>query len=381
MQFQFNIPGSIAFGEGSAMGVGHIVLGMELTKVFCIYDEGVKKAGIAAGIVSTLKAAGLEVVEWDGVVSNPTDVVVEEGARLAREAESQVVVAVGGGSVMDAGKAVCILLTNESPINQYDGMNMVKTATPPLVAIPTTAGTASEVTSFTVITDTAKLKKMVIGGQHVGARYALIDPLLTRSMPPALTAATGMDALTHAIEAYLSMGASIPTDVNALKAVELISGNLVKAVENGDDMEARSNMLIGSVLAGFACNSAVLGLAHSMANPLSVHCGLPHGVASAAVLPCVVEFNAEAAPARVRDIGKAMGLIVGDLPEGQAIRETVSAIRTLSGKIGIPTLKEAGVSRDKFDRIATDALQEISTIFNPRDAKKDDVLKILEEAF
>jgi alcohol dehydrogenase len=381
MQFQFNIPSSVAFGEGSAMGVGHIVLGMELTKVFCIYDEGVKKAGIAAGIVSTLKAAGLEVLEWDGVVSNPTDVVVEEGARLAREAESQVVVAVGGGSVMDAGKAVCILLANESPINQYDGMNMVKIPTPPLVAIPTTAGTASEVTSFTVITDTAKLKKMVIGGQYVGARYALIDPLLTRAMPPELTAATGMDALTHAIEAYLSRGASIPTDVNALKAVELIAGNLVKAVENGADMEARTSMSIGSMMAGFAFNSAVLGLAHSIAHPLSVHCGLPHGVANAAVLPHVVEYNAEAAPARVRDIGKAMGLNIGELPAKQIIQETVAAIKTLSGKIRIPTLKEAGVSRDLFDRIAGDALQEISTIFNPRDVNKQDVLKILEKAY
>jgi alcohol dehydrogenase len=381
MQFQFSIPGSIAFGEGSAMGAGHIVLGMELTRVFCIYDEGVKIAGIAGDIVSILKAAGLEIVEWDGVVSNPTDVVVEEGARLAREAESQVVVAVGGGSVIDAGKAVSILLANESPINQYEGMNMVKTPTPPLVAIPTTAGTASEVTSFTAITDTVKLKRMVIGGQHVGARYALIDPLLTRSVPAAVTAATGMDALTHAVEAYLSRGASIPTDVNALKAVELISRSLVKAVEKGTDVEARTNMSLGSMLAGFACNSAVPGLAHSIANPLSVHCGLPHGVASGAVLSYVVEYNAEAAPARVRDIGKAMGLNIGDLPEGQAIRETVAAIRTLSGKIAIPTLKEAGVSRDLFDRIAGDALQEISTIFNPRDAKKVDVLGILEKAY
>src|SRR5512136_882714 len=177
MQFQFNIPGSVAFGAGTAQSVGHVVLGLELTKVFCLYDAGVKKAGIAAGIVASLKDAGLEVVEWDGVVANPTDVVVEEGARLAREAGTEIVVAVGGGSVIDAGKAICILLTNESPIHQYDGINMVKTPTTPLVAIPTTAGTASEVTSFAIITDTLKQRKMVIGGQHIGAKYALIDPL------------------------------------------------------------------------------------------------------------------------------------------------------------------------------------------------------------
>ncbi len=381
MQFQFSIPSSIAFGEGSARSVGHVVLGMEFTRVFCVYDAGVKKTGIAADMVASLKEAGLEVVEWDGVVENPTDVVVEEGARLAREAGSQVVVAVGGGSVIDAGKAICILLTNESPINQYDGINMVKAPTIPLIAIPTTAGAASEVTSFTMITDTAKLKKMVIGGQYIGAKYALIDPLLTVAMPTALTAATGMDALTHAIEAYLSKAASIPTDINALKAVELISGNLMEAVENGKNIEARTNMLLGSMLAGFAFNSAVLGLVHSIAHPLSVHCGLPHGVANAAVLPYVMEFNAETVPGRVRNIGMAMGLDIREMPDRQAIQETTAAIKAFSRKIGIPTLKETGVSRDLFDRIAEDALKEINTIFNPRDPNKEDVLKILEQAY
>ncbi|HET6421750.1 MAG TPA: iron-containing alcohol dehydrogenase [Geobacteraceae bacterium] len=381
MEFQFSIPSSIAFGEGCAQSVDHIVMGMELTRVFCIYDPGVRNAGIAAGIVACLKNAGLEVVEWDGVVANPTDVVVEEGARLAREAKSEIVVAVGGGSVIDAGKAICVLLTNDSPIKQYEGMNMVKIPAAPLVAIPTTAGTASEVTAFSIVTDTEKLKKMVIGGQFIGASYALIDPLLTVNLPQALTASTGMDALTHAVEAYLSRAASMPTDINALKAVELIAANLVEAVENGKNIEARANMLLGSMLAGFAFNSAVLGLAHSIAHPLSVHSGLPHGVANAAVLPYVMEFNAEAAPERVRNIGKAMGLDVSGLSEEQAVLETISAVKELSRKIGIPTLKEAGVSRDQFDRIAKDALQEVSTIFNPRDPNKEDVLKILEKAY
>jgi len=381
VQFQFNIPTSIAFGEGSSQSVGHLVLGMEFTRVFCIYDAGVKKAGVAADIVSSLTTAGLEVVEWDGVVANPTDFVVEEGARLAREAGSQVIVAIGGGSVIDTGKAICILLTNESPINQYDGINMVKTPTTPLIAIPTTAGTASEVTAFTIVTDTVKLKKMVIGGQNIGAKYALIDPLLTLAMPPALTAATGMDALTHAVEAYVSKAASVPTDINALKSIELISGNLAMAVENGSNVEARTNMLLGSMLAGFAFNSAVLGLVHSIAHPLSVHCGLPHGVANAAVLPHVMEYNAEAVPARVRDIGAAMGLDVKELSVSQAVKETIDAVKSLSRKIGIPTLKETGVSRNLFERVAEDALKEISTIFNPRDPSKEDVLKILEKAF
>lgn len=381
MEFQFSIPSSIAFGEGCAQSVDHIVMGMELTRVFCIYDQGVKKAGIAAGIVKCLQNAGLEVVEWDGVASNLTDVLVEEGTRLAREAEAQVVVAVGGGSVIDAGKAICVLLTSESPIKQYEGMNMVKTPAAPLVAIPTTAGSASEVTAFATVTDTVKMKNMVFGGQFIGPKYALIDPLLTVSVPPALTASTGMDALTHAVEAYLSQAASIPTDINALKAVGLIGTSLAEAVANGKNVETRANMLLGSMLAGFAFNSAMLGLSHSIAHALGVHCGIPHGVANAAVLPHTLEYNAEAVPERVRDIGLALGLDVGGLSAPQAARETVSAVRALSGKIGIPTLKEAGVSRDQFELVAKDALQEVSTIFNPRDPNKEDVLKILEKAY
>ncbi len=381
VQFQFSIPSAVAFGEGSAMTVGHVVRGLEVGKVFCIYDEGVKKSGIAADIVASLKTAKLEVVEWDGVVANPPDIVVEEGARLARETQAEVVVAVGGGSVIDAGKAICILLTNESPINQYDGINMVTTPSAPLIAIPTTAGTASEVTSFTIVTDTVRLKKMVIGGKNVGARYALVDPLLTMAMPPALTASTGMDALTHAVEAYLSKAASVPTDINALKAVELICRNLATATRDGKNLAARNNMLLGSMLAGFAFNSAVLGLAHSIAHPLSVHCGLPHGVANAAVLPHVMEFNADAAAQRIVEIGKVMGLDIAGLSAEAAAGATVDAVKALSREIGIPTLKEIGVSRDLFDRIASDALEEISTIFNPRDPNKEDVLKILDKAF
>jgi alcohol dehydrogenase len=381
VQFQFSIPSSIAFGEGSAQSIGHIVLGMELNRVFCIYDEGVRKAGIADSVVASLKAAGLDVVEWDGVVANPSDLLVEEGAKLAREAESEVVVAVGGGSVIDVGKAISVLLTNESPINQYEGINMVKTPAAPLVVIPTTAGTASEVTAFAIITNTVKSKKMVIGGQFIGAKYALIDPLLTVSLPSSVTAATGMDALCNAIEAYLSMNASVPTDLNALKAIGLIRDNLVAAVQNGSNLQARSNMLLGSMLAGLAYNSAALGLAHSIAHPLAVHCGMPVGLANAAVLPHVLEYNAEAAPDRVCNIGVALGLTFEGKDKEQAIEETVAAIKELSQSIGIPSLKESGVSRDLFTRIADDALKEISTIFNPRDPKKEDIMGILEKAY
>jgi len=381
MQFQFSIPSSVAFAPGNAATVGHLLLGMEVKKVLCIYDQGVKKTGLIEPVLASLKTARLEVLEWDGVSPNPADVVIEEGARLAREAEIEAIVAVGGGSVIDAGKAVSILMTNESPITQYEGINMVKNSGIPVVAIPTTAGTASEVTSFTVVVDTVARKKLVIGGQNVGARFALMDPDLTMAVPPDLTASTGMGALSHAVEAYLSVAASVPTDINALKAVEIISRNLPKAVRNGQDREARSAMLLGSMLAGFAYNSAVLGLAHSLSHPLNVHCGLPHGIANAAVLPYVMEYNGSAVPERIRNLGAAMGLQVNGLAPEEAVKATVAAMRELSRSVGIPTLKEAGVSRDDFDQVAADALMEISTIFNPRHPSKDEVIAILEKAY
>ncbi len=381
MQFQFSIPSSVAFAPGCAVTVGHLLRGLAVKKVLCVYDNGLDQNVIIDRITAALTAAKLEVTPWDGVIASPTDVIVEEGARMAREAEIEAIVAVGGGSAIDTGKAIALLMTNESPINLYEGMNQVEKPGVPVVAIPTTAGTASEVTSFTIITDTTKQKKMVIGGKNVGARVALIDPLLTISMPPALTAATGMDALTHAIEAYLSRGASVPTDINALKAIELISRNLLTAVANGTDTEARTAMMLGSMLAGFAFNSAGRGLAHSIAHPLSVHCGLPHGVANAAVLPHVMAFNGAEEPERIREIGIAMGLAVTNLSAEAAVERTVSAVAELAGSICIPSLEETGVSRDDFDRIATDALEEVSTIFNPRDPSKEDILAILDAAF
>jgi alcohol dehydrogenase class IV len=381
MEFMFGIPSFVQFGPGVAKKAGEIAVGLGARKVFFVYDRGVKAAGMVDGVLSSLKQAGLDILEYDGVLPNPPDTVVEEAAAKAKEFQPDVTVALGGGSSIDCAKAINILQTNPSPINQYDGLGLVKVPTKPLIAIPTTAGTASEVTAFSIVTDTIRKKKMVIGGPFVGATMALADPELSVGMSPALTASTGMDALTHAIEAYVSKNAMIPTDVNALKSMELIYRNLPEATRNGQNLEARSNMLLGSMLAGFAFNSAVLGLVHSIAHPLSVHCGLPHGVANAVGLPYVMEFNAVAVPEKTRDIALAMGLDVAGKSVKEAAAAAVAAVLELSRELKVPTLRELSVPRDLFDRLAEDALQEISTIFNPRDVTKEDVLAILEKAY
>lgn len=380
MEFMFGIPSFVHFGPGAARKAGEIAKGFGASKVFFVTDKGVKAAGLTEPVLESLRAAGLEVREYADVLPNPPDTNVAEAADLAQQFQSDVIVALGGGSAIDCAKAVNILLTNPGPINHYDGLNQVKNPVKPLVAIPTTAGTASEVTGFTIITDTQRQKKMVIGGQFVGATMALVDPEMTVGMPPAITASTGMDALTHAIEAYLSKNAMIPTDLFALKAIELIMPNLPVATRDGKNMEARSNMLLGCMLAGFAFNSAVLGLVHSIAHPLSVHCGLPHGVANAACLPHVMEYNAPAAGQRMKDIAGAMGLPVADKAPEDAAMDAVQAVKELSRQLQIPGLQALGVSRDLFDRLADDALQEISTLFNPRQPTREDVLAILEKA-
>lgn len=381
MDFTFGIPSFVHFGAGKAAKLGEIAACFGARRAFVVYDRGVKAAGIVDGLLAALGAAGVACVEYDGVLANPPDTQIEEAAALARRAEVDIVVAIGGGSAIDSAKAINILLTNPSPIAAYEGFNKVSKPVKPLIAIPTTAGTASEVTAVSIVTDTQRTKKMVIGGQFVGPTIALADPLLTLGLPPDITAATGMDALTHAIEAYVSKAAMPPTDVMALRAIELISANLVRVFNDGGNVEARSAMLLGSMMAGFAFNSAVLGLTHSIAHPLSAHFHLPHGVANAIALPHVMEFNAPAAPARFRDIAAALGVEVAALSDAQASRAAVDRVVALNRALRIPTLSSCGVARDGFERLAEDALAEVSTYFNPRAASKDDVLGILDRAY
>lgn len=381
MEFMFGIPTFVQFGCGIAKKTGEVAKELGAQKVFFVYDQGVKQAGLVDVVLASLKEAGLEIMEYDGVLPNPPDTIVEEAAIKAKAFKADVTVALGGGSSIDCAKAINILQTNPSPINQYDGINLVKNPTKPLIAIPTTSGTASEVTGFSIVTDTERKKKMAIGGQFVGAAIALADPEMTIGMPPAITASTGMDALTHAIEAYLSKAAMLPTDLFALKAIDLIYNNLVTATKNGQNLEARTNMLLGSMLAGYAFNSAVLGLVHGIAHPLSAHCGLPHGVANAIGLPFVMEFNGMTVPEKLKEIALAMGLDVDAKTAEEAVVIAVNAIKDMSKELNIPTLQALNVPKDLFDRLADDALEEAATTFNPREVTKSDVLEILERAY
>jgi alcohol dehydrogenase len=283
----------------------------------------------------------------------------------------------GGGSSHDCAKGVGIVATNGGKIHDYEGMDKSTKAMPPFIAVNTTAGTASEMTRFCIITDTSRKVKMAIVDWRVTPNVAINDPLLMAGMPPGLTAATGMDALTHAIEAYVSTIATPVTDACALKAITLIATNLRAAVANGSDMTARDNMAYAEYLAGMAFNNASLGHVHAMAHQLGGFYDLPHGVCNAILLPHVERFNMIAKVSRFVDIAIAMGEPVDGLSDRAAAEVALEAIKTLSADVGIPTgLAQLGVKEEDLRIMAENAQKDACGLTNPRCPKLEDVIQI-----
>ena len=381
LSFNFFVKSNITFGKGAVEKLPEILKGYGLKKVMIVYDGGVKAAGIAEKIVDQVKKAEVEYLIFDGVIPNPTNEVVEEAAKLAKEAKVEGMVAVGGGSSIDLAKAVNVLMTNPGTIGEYGGMNMVKNPCLPLIAIPTTAGTSSEITNVSALIDTEKVIKYVVIDNKIVASDVIADPDFTKTMPVSVTAATGMDAITHAVESYISNEATPLTEYNSLKGLSILYENLPKVVENGSDMEARENMMLGCIITGFGFSNANLGFVHAIAHTLSAHFGLAHGLANACVLPYVMEYNAEACPEKMVDMAKTIGLPVsGNLDEDKYL--LAHALKDLIVKLKIKTLSEQNVPESAFDRLAEDVLKEPVLGFNPRQGvTKEDVITILKKAY
>lgn len=291
------------------------------------------------------------------------------------------IIAVGGGSPIDCAKGIGLVITNGGSIKDYEGLDKSENPMPPFIAVNTTAGTASEMTRFTIITDTDRHVKMAIVDWHVTPNVAINDPELMISMPVALTAATGMDALTHAIEAYVSTIATPVTDSAAIKAIELIGKYLRPAVANGKNLEARDKMAYAEFLAGMAFNNASLGFVHAMAHQLGGFYDLPHGVCNAILLPHVERFNMIACPERFVDIAIALGENVKGLSTMEAADVALEAIQRLSQDIGIPSgLKELGVKEEDLPILAENAMKDACGLTNPRKATKEDIIQIFKNA-
>ena len=290
-------------------------------------------------------------------------------------------VAVGGGSSIDLAKAIDVLMTNPGPIGRYGGIGMVEHDLLPLIAIPTTAGTSSEITNVSALIDTEKVIKYVVIDNKLVPSKVIIDPEFTKTMPASVTASTGMDAITHAVESYISNMATPLTEYNSLQGLKIIYHNLPRAVKDGSDMEAREQMMLGCVITGFGFSNANLGLVHGIAHTLSAHFQLAHGMANATVLPYVMAFNAESCPEKMVELAKAMDLpVTGDIESDKYLLS--EELLKLTKELGIKTLSEQGITEEDFEMVADDVLNEPVLSFNPRqNVTKDDVLAILKKAY
>ncbi len=380
MASQFFVKSDVTFGVDAVKELPKMLEEYKAKNVMIVYDNGVKMAGIAEKVVEEVKKANVDITIFDGVIPNPTNEVVEEAAEIAKKANIDVFVAVGGGSSIDLTKAVNILMTNPGKIGEYGGMNLVKENVLPLIAIPTTAGTSSEITNVVALTDTQAVCKYVIIDNKIVADKVIADPEFTKTMPPSVTAATGMDAITHAVESYISNMATPLTKYHSIRGLQIFYENLPKAVENGSDMKAREQMMLGCIVAGFGFSNANLGLVHGIAHTLSAHFHLAHGVANATVLPYVMEFNAESCPEEMIELAKAINLsLTGNVEEDKYVLS--KELLNMTKKVGIKTLSELGIKEDDFDMIAEDVLKEPVLGFNPRqNITKEEVIGILKKA-
>jgi len=379
---QFLMSTKVVAGVGAATEAAKEVKLLGGKKVLIVTDPGLSKAGLPSVVAENLKAAGIESAVFDTVESDPSITTASKAAEAARGFAAEVLIAVGGGSAIDAAKSAGVLVTSGGYLRDFGGVGKVAKPTLPLIAIPTTAGTGSEITVFAVMTDTDKNEKFTISSPLIAPRVAILDPEFTVKLPPSITAFTGMDALTHAVEAYVSVNAQPATDALALHAIKLIMANLPIAVHRGDNLRARENMLQAAFLAGVAFNCAFLGLAHALASPLGAHFHVPHGLANAVMLPYVMEFNRPAAVDRFAAIAITLGLgTVGEHPNRLA-EKTIGAVSQLVRDINIPVhLREVGAKQDLLALVASDALKSIQLKFNPRFASEGDILGLLTNAF
>lgn len=379
--FGFFIPPVTLMGIGSAKEAGSQAKALGATKALIVTDKGLSQMGVASKIKAQIEEAGVKAVIFDGAEPNPTDKNVHDGVEAYRKNGCDSIVSLGGGSAHDCAKGVGMVIGNGGNIRDYEGVNKTSKPMPPFLAINTTAGTASEMTRFCIITNTTTHVKMALVDWRCTPNVAINDPVLMVGMPPALTAATGMDALTHAVEAYVSTIATPVTDACALKAIELIAHHLRPAVALGTNLEARDRMAYAEYLAGMAFNNASLGYVHAMAHQLGGLYNLPHGVCNAILLPAVCEFNLIACPQRFADIGRALGEDMSGLAPVDAAAKAIAAIRKLSKAIGIPSgLGALGVKESDFPCMAENAKKDACQLTNPRSATLDEVVGIFRSA-
>ena len=369
----WSFPTTVVFGNGSIATLGDHVRRVSGTRALIVCDPGVVKAGIAEKVRKVLEGAGILAMIFDRVDANPIEPNIIEGVAAFRSHGADIIVSVGGGSPLDVGKLVALKITHDRPLADYDdatgGDKFIGPNIPPIINVPTTAGTGSEVGRSGVVTLKATGRKTVIFSPYLMAKAAILDPELTVSMPPRVTAATGFDALTHNLEAYLALGDHPMADGIALLGIELCVKNLPRAVEAGADLVARGAMMKAAMMGAVAFQKG-LGVCHSLAHPLSSEKNIHHGLANALCLPAVCDFNNQAVPDRIERVRRIVDLTSTSLS---------NALRALREKIGLPSgLAAEGVTKADIPKLADKAMEDACHRSNPRTCKREDMVKLYE---
>ena len=370
------------FGSGARKELKNEIAKRGFRKAFIVADKDLIKFGIVEMVTNEITGTSYEI--FSEFKANPTVKNVKDGVAAFNVSGADFIIAIGGGSAIDTSKGIAIVANNPefSDIVSLEGVADTKSKCVPIIALPTTAGTAAEVTINYVITDEETGRKMVCVDPNDIPVLAIVDAELMATMPKGLTAATGMDALTHAIEGYITKGAWELSDMFELKAIELISKNLRAATANGKDMVARENMALAQYVAGMAFSNVGLGCVHSMAHPLGARFDIAHGVANALLLPIVMEYNMPAALDKYCDIAKAMGVDISGMSKEQGAKAAVEAVEKLSLDLNIPqTLREIKIPKEALEQLSKDAYADVCTGGNPREITEKDILELYQKAY
>lgn len=381
-EFDVVMKSRVIFSPGSSERVGQIVRDWNVRRALVVTDPGIRKAGLDRGVYESLKREAMEIALFSDVEPNPTTENVDQGVQFARGFSPDLIVALGGGSSLDAGKAINVVFCRGGKITDYRGMSSSGKKLLPLIALPTTAGTGSEVSPFILISDAQSHGKIVTRDLHLIPDIALLDPVLTRSMPGWVTASTGVDALVHGIEAFVAKGSQPYSQSLALRAIETIYRTLPHVLERPDDLEGRGKMLVASNLAGMAFALSYLGLAHAMANPLTRVTGIAHGIAVGMVLPYVIRFNEPVAQNEYATIAiQILGNRCPSQPHEATLQMAFSLKRFITS-LGLPdSLKAAGIPQDHLDEMAQEAFRQATVRSNPREATLEDLKMLYRDAY
>lgn len=367
------------FGPGARKELPGVIANMGYKKALVVTDKGLMKFGVAAKVLAVLDEAGIPYEIFDDVKPNPTVTNVKDGIEACKKAEADFIVAIGGGSAMDTAKGIGIVVTNPefADIVSLEGVAPTKKKSLPIIALPTTAGTAAETTINYVIIDEKNQKKMVCVDPHDIPVCAIVDAELMYSLPKGLTASTGMDAMTHAIEGLITKGAWEMSDMFEIKAIEMIYKYLPIAVNDPENPEGRNGMAVAQYIAGMAFSNVGLGVDHGMAHPMSALHDVPHGVACAILLPTVMRFNSSAAKEKYVEIAKACGVYTTGMTTDEAVEAACNAIADLSRRVGIPEhLADLGIKEADIDALADQAIADVCTPGNPREVTRDQIVEL-----